>query len=51
MTDNAADVEAGDNDNGTVSGALGNGVRDLGDGVGNAVEDVGDAIGNAAEGR
>ena len=44
MTDNT-------DNNGTASGALGNGVRDLGDGVGDAVEDVGDAIGNAAEGR
>ena len=39
------------NGDGTVSGELGNSVRDLGDGVGNAVEDVGDAVGNAAEGR
>ena len=35
----------------TVSGELGNSVKDLGEGVGNAVEDVGDAVGNAAEGR
>ena len=42
---------ATDNNDGTVSGALGNGVRDLGEGVGDAVEDVGDAVGNAAEGR
>ena len=36
---------------GTVSGELGNSVRDLGDGVGDAVEDVGDAVGNAVDGR
>ena len=42
---------ATDNNDGTVSGALGNGVRDLGEGVGDAVEDVGDAVGHAAEGR
>ena len=40
-----------DNNDDTVSGALGNGVKDLGDGVGDAVEDVGDAAGNAVEGR
>ena len=45
-----------------VSGAIGegvedlgngvaDGVRDIGEGVGNAVEDVGDAAGNAADGR
>lgn len=39
------------NGDGTVSGELGNSVKDLGEGVGNAVEDVGDAVGNAAEGR
>ena len=53
----AGDAVNGDNNtatddkDGTVSGALGNGVRDLGEGVGDAVEDVGDAVGNAAEGR
>lgn len=54
MAGNAVDGEnntAADNNDGTVSGALGNGVRDLGEGVGDAVEDVGDAVGNAAEGR
>ena len=40
-----------DNNDGTVSGELGNSVKDLGDGVGDAVEDVGDAVGNAVEGR
>ena len=35
----------------SISGELGNSVKDLGEGVGNAVEDVGDAVGNAAEGR
>ena len=30
---------ATDNNDGTVSGALGNGVRDLGEGVGDAVEE------------
>ena len=56
--DNAAeDNNAADNNNGTdnnddtVSGELGDSVRDLCDGVGDAVEDVGDAVGNAAEGR
>ena len=39
------------NNDGTVSGELGNSVKDLGEGVGNAVEDVGDAVGNATEGR
>lgn len=38
------------NNNGTVAGELGNGVKDLGDGVGDAVEDVGDAVGNALDG-
>ena len=49
-------------EDGTVSGALGDGVEDLGDGVangvqdigegvGDAVKDVGDAVGNAADGR
>lgn len=46
--DNNADTDAND---GTVSGELGNGVKDLGNGVGDAVEDVGDAVGNAVEGR
>ena len=59
-----ADVP-GDNvtdNNNSVSGALGegveelgdgvaDGVRDVGEGVGNAVEDVGDAVDNAANGR
>ena len=40
-----------DRNDDTVSGELGNSVKDLGEGVGNAVEDVGDAVGNAAEGR
>ena len=39
------------NNDGTVSGALGDGVKDLGDGIGDAVEDVGDAVGNAMEGQ
>ena len=39
------------NNDGTVSGALGDGVKDLGDGVGDAVEDVGDAVENAVDGR
>ena len=38
------------NNDGTVAGELGNGVKDLGDGVGDAVEDVGDAVGNALDG-
>lgn len=38
-------------DDGTVSGELGNSVKDIGDGVGNAIEDVGDAVDNAADGR
>ena len=46
-----ANVDRNNNGDGTVSGELGNSVRDLGEGVGNAVEDVGDAVGNAAEGR
>ena len=36
---------------GTVSGELGDSVKDLGDGVGNAVDDIGNAVGNAVEGR
>ena len=74
-SDNAADGTVGDdagvNENsmdngtagdGTVSGAVGDGVEDLGEGVadgvrgigngiGDAVEDVGDAVGDAANGR
>ena len=44
-------IDENNNGDGTVSGELGNSVKDLGEGVGNAVEDVGDAVGNAAEGR
>ena len=44
-------MRIGSNNDGTVSGELGNSVKDLGEGVGNAVEDVGDAVGNATEGR
>ena len=41
--DTAVTQEETDNRNndGTVAGELGNGVKDLGDGVGDAVEDVG----------
>ena len=50
--DTAVTQEETDNRNndGTVAGELGNGVKDLGDGVGDAVEDVGDAVGNALDG-
>ena len=50
--DTAVTQEETDNKNndGTVAGELGNGVKDLGDGVGDAVEDVGDAVGNALDG-
>ena len=46
----AADANRNEND-GTVSGELGDSVKDLGDGVGNAVDDIGNAVGNAVEGR
>ena len=46
----AADADRNEND-GTVSGELGDSVKDLGDGVGNAVDDIGNAVGNAVEGR
>ena len=45
-----ADADRNEND-GTVSGELGDSVKDLGDGVGNAVDDIGNAVGNAVEGR
>lgn len=48
---NAADRNLTNENNGTVSGALGDGVEDLGEGVGEAVRDVGDAVGNAVDGR
>lgn len=48
---NNSNARTGSQENDTVSGELGNAVRDLGDGIGNVVEDTGDAIGNAAEGR
>lgn len=66
MQGTAGDADVpGDNvtdNNNSVSGALGegveelgdgvaDGVRDVGEGVGNAVEDVGDAVDNAANGR
>lgn len=41
----------GTGNDGTVSGELGDSVKDLGDGVGNAVDDIGNAVGNAVEGR
>ena len=44
------DADRNEND-GTVSGELGDSVKDLGDGVGNAVDDIGNAVGNAVEGR
>ena len=40
-----------DRNDDTISGEIGNSVKDLGDGVGNAVKDMGDAVDNAAEGR
>lgn len=46
----AADADRNEND-GTVSGELGDSVKDLGDGVSNAVDDIGNAVGNAVEGR
>ena len=48
---NAADGNLTNENDGTVSGALGDGVEDLGEGVGEAVRDVGDAVGNAVDGR
>ena len=55
-TDGSGDGTADENKNpdrndDTISGELGNSVKDLGDGVGNAVEDLGDAADNAVEGR
>lgn len=51
-TEGTGDNAAGNNGNdGTVSGELGDSVKDLGDGVGNAVDDIGNAVGNAVEGR
>mgnify|MGYP006934555075 CR=1 FL=1 len=44
-------VPGTDGNDGTVSGELGDSVKDLGDGVGNAVDDIGNAVGNAVEGR
>ena len=44
-------TENGTENDGTVSGELGDSVKDLGDGVGNAVDDIGNAVGNAVEGR
>ena len=44
-------TENGTKNDGTVSGELGDSVKDLGDGVGNAVDDIGNAVGNAVEGR
>lgn len=44
-------IDQNNNGDGTVSGELGNAVKDIGDGVGDAVEDTGDAVGNAVEGR
>lgn len=38
-------------DEDSVSGELGDSVKDLGDGVGDAVEDVGDAVDDAVNGR
>lgn len=45
------ETDTNNNGDGTVSGELGNSVKDIGDGVGNAVEDMGDAVKNAADGR
>ena len=48
----AADNRDGnDTNDGSVTGELGDSVKDLGEGVGNAVEDVGDAARNAVDGR
>ena len=44
-------IDQNNNGDGTVSGELGNAVKDIGNGVGDAVEDTGDAVGNAVEGR
>ena len=51
-TSGDADVP-GDNvtdNNNSVSGALGEGVEELGDGVADGVRDVGEGVGNAVEG-
>ena len=52
-TENQQDgnIDQNNNGDGTVSGELGNAVKDIGNGVGDAVEDTGDAVGNAVEGR
>ena len=50
VTPGTGDANGNGND-GTVSGELGDSVKDLGDGVGNAVDDIGNAVGNAVEGR
>jgi len=51
-TEGTGDNGTGNKGNdGTVSGELGDSVKDLGDGVGNAVDDIGNAVGNAVEGR
>ena len=48
---NTTDTQPDTDNDGTVSGELGDSVKDLGDGVGNAVDDIGNAVGNAVEGR
>lgn len=48
---NTVDGNSTNENDGTVSGALGDSVENLGEGVGEAVRDVGDAVGNAVDGR
>ncbi len=48
---NTVDGNSINENDGTVSGALGDSVENLGEGVGEAVRDVSDAVGNAVNGR
>ncbi len=50
-TKGSEDAAQNEQNDGTVSGELGDSVKDLGDGVGDAVDDIGKAAGNAVEGK